>query len=443
MNQPPEQPQQQWPPQQPQQPQWMPPPQPQWAPQPQQAWQQPPQQPPQQPAQQPAQQPQPYQPPRPPGPSIGTHLKRAFDWNVAAIVPAPREQQILDARQVAPRLHGLFVWRRSTLIVALPVLLLSVVLAFWQAGHNDVSGLTGFGKLLNWLPAIALLFAPLGALLVLRNWTELRRTSKSLLVCWILSIAIPLFVALMPLTFLVDVSGARENIKLNGTASDLQAFDAEVLIARLGLAIQFALTLLPVVLSIPGGVLKGAGRIKSLFPSAALPGWFLVAVAPFYSLFMVVVFVLVDQLVGDGLLLVAVAVLAFTPWLFVIHRKVYGRPLSTEESRTELARASRGGGWLTLAAIALLVIYVFKAKVGDKHVVGANSDSATFTYVQVLRTVGEVLSRGMVTAVVFSTIFMYLVYAEWKTMTQLRPDIRHEHDEQIGALQHYLDSPTR
>jgi hypothetical protein len=227
-------------------------------------------------------------------------------------------------------------------------------------------------------------------------------------------------------------------VALNG--GDVQTFDAEVLLIRLGLAVQFALTLLPVVLSIPGGVLRGAGRIKSLFPAAALPGWFLVAVAPFYSLFMIVVFVLFDQIIGNALLLIAVGLLAFTPWLFVIHRKVYGRPLSTAEARTELARAGRWGGWLTLVGIVLLAIYALTAKVAGQHVVGSDSDTAFFTYVAVLRTVGEAISRGLVTAVVFSMIFLYVVYSEWRMTIEIAGDIKAEYDSQVRALERYMVS---
>ncbi|MDT4917094.1 MAG: hypothetical protein QOH89_1794 [Pseudonocardiales bacterium] len=447
----PQQPPQQPPPQRP--PPQQPPAQPQWQPTPasgewgpaqqhwpgqdqqhwpgqDQQWQNPPPPQPQQ-WQQPA-------PPVLPGPTFGTHLKRAFDWNVAKIVTAPREEQQLEAAGVERRLHGLYAWRRSTLLVALPVLLLSVVLNFVQAGQNDTSGLTGFGKLLNWLPAIALVFVPIGALIVLGNWTEIRRSSKRLLICWIISIAIPLFVALIPLDFLVDIGTRRQVILNNG--GDVRTFDAQVLLTRLGLAVKFALILLPVVLSIPGGVLKGAGRIKSLFPSASLPGWFIVAVAPFYSLFMIVVFVLIDQILGDAVLLVGIALLALAPWLFVIHRNVYGRPLSVAESDGELTRASRWGGWLTLGGIVFLAIFMIEGKVGQEHVVSGDSDKSFFTYVDVLRTVGEVLARGMVTAVVFSTIFLFLVYAEWRMMTQFTGDIKTEHDAQISALERYMVS---
>jgi hypothetical protein len=444
--QPPQPPQPQWqpPPPQPPQPQWDPPPPPQWEPTPQ--WQDPPPaqhwqgQPPQEQQWQGQPQQQWQQPATPviPGPTLGIHLKRAFDWNVAKIGTTPREEQQLDAAGVERRLHGLYVWRRSTLLIALPVLLLTVVLNFYNVAHNGTDGDTGFGALCAYLPPIALLFVPLGSIIVIRNWTEMRHSSKRLLVCWLISIAIPLFVALMPLEFRLDTGQLKGAVaQAGGTSKD---FEDVLLSLKVLSAVGFALTLLPVVLSIPGGVLKGAGRIKSLFPSAALPGWFLVAVAPFYSLFMIVVFVLLDQVVGNAVLLIGVALLAFAPWLYVIHRNVYGRPLSVDEADAELTRASRWGGWITWAGIALVVIFALSHKVGQRRVVGSNSNKAFFTYIDVLRTVSEVLARGMVTAVVFSTIFLFLVYAEWRTMTEFAGTLKSEHDAQISALERYMVS---
>jgi hypothetical protein len=446
VNQPPQQPGQ--PPQPPQQPgqppaqqwpaqQWPAAPQQQWAGQPQQQWAgQPPQPPqqqwgPQQGWQQPAQQQPQYAPPRIPGPGIGTHLKRAIDWNVAEIVATPREKQQLEALGIEPRLHGLFVWRRSSLIVAMPLLLVGVVLAFVQAADVELSGFNGLGKLWVFLPAIGLVFVPLGALGSIRSWTELRRTSKALIVCWVLSLVLPLSAALIPLDYVTDIG--RLEAAYGGSG---------VFALRLGLAVSFALTLLPVIVSVPGGVVKGAARVKSLFPSASLPGWFLVAVAPFYSLFMVIVFVLIDQLIGNGLLLLGVGLLAFAPWLYVVYRRVYGRPLSLAEARTELARASRFGGVITLGGMLLIIIFAFTRKVGGAHVLGSSDKDSIFTYIQVLRSLIEVLGRSIVTTVVFSSIFLTMILTDWRTMTEMRGEIKEEHDSQMRALQRYIDSPA-
>jgi len=373
----------------------------------------------------------------PPGPTLGTHLKRAFDWNLAEIVVTPKEQQQLAAAGVEPRMQGLFAWRRSTLLVALPLLLLSVVLSFVQAGQTELAGYTELGKLINWLPPIALAFVPLGAVIVIRNWTVMQRSSKTMIICWVISIAIPLLVALVPLDYVLDIDGQRQIYLANGYTND--DFNALVFISRLRKATVYALTLLPVVLSVPGGVIKGAGRAKSLFPSASLPGWFLVAVAPFYSMFMIVVFVLIDQIMGNGLLLLGVGLLAFTPWLFVINRRVYGRPLASAEAPAALARVSRPGGILTILGVSFVAIYMLTGHVQKTKVLGGDENKAYFTYVQVLRTLGEVFARSLVTTVVFSTIFVYLVFAEWRTMTQMHGGIKQEHDEQMRALQRYID----
>lgn len=110
--------------------------------------------------------------------------------------------------------------------------------------------------------------------------------------------------------------------------------------------------------------------------------------APIYSMFTVVVCVLIDQIVGNRLLLV-----------------------------------------------------------GSKQVMGSNSDSgadsAYFSYLEIGRTVLEVLARSIVTAVVFSVVFMQMIYAEWRTMRDMRPDIRVEHDREMGSLERYVLDPRR
>ena len=201
------------------------------------------------------------------------------------------------------------------------------------------------------------------------------------------------------------------------------------------------MTLLPVLITVPSGVLKGAARIKSLFPAAGLPGLFLVAVAPFYSLFTIVVFVLVEQMAGNGVLLVGVGLLAFSPWLFVIYRKTYGRPLSMAEAATELPRASRFGGILLFGGLAFIAIYVTTAKVNHRRVIGSGSD-AYFSYTDVLRALVEVVSRTMVTTVVFSAIVLSMVFAEWRVARSVRPEIQGEHDSQMRAIERYMTSPT-
>jgi hypothetical protein len=182
------------------------------------------------------------------------------------VIAPPREHEQLVAAGIQPRVHGLYVWRRSAMIIALPILLFSAVLSFIQAADlPDFS--TDFGNLIAFLPSVGLLFAPLGAMIVIKSWTNLPGSSKALLVCWSISIAIPVFCALVPFDFIFD-KGAAQIAKgyLN------QTFNYWLLTQRGNQASFASSLLLPVILSVPAGVLMGAGRIKSLFPAAAMPG---------------------------------------------------------------------------------------------------------------------------------------------------------------------------
>jgi hypothetical protein len=376
------------------------------------------------------------------GATLGMHFKRAIDWNVSDVVLSPREKAQLDAAGVVePRMQALLAWRRSTLLVSFPILVLGVVLSFIAAAkqNSDDSSLTGIGKLVEWLPSIALLLVPLGVLIVIGRWTELRSTSRALIICWALSIVVPLAAALLPIDVLIDV----DSLKAQATSADqLQEIEAIIFTGRISLAINYALTLLPVIITIPAGVIKGAGRVKFLFPAAALPGWFLVAVAPFYSLFLIVVFVLIDQIVGNVLLILGVGLLAFSPWLFVIKRRVYGRSMSIAEARQELPKAGRLGGLLTLGAFALIIIYLLTAKVAPSNmrVIGTDDKKSVFTVLQVLRTAVEVFGRNLVTSVVFCMIFLSMVFAEWRATQAMRPEVRAEHDMEMNALRRYTEA---
>jgi hypothetical protein len=408
-----------------------------------------------------------------------THLKRAIDWDVADVEVTRGEARRLSARGVDPRLQPLFAWRRSCMVVALPFLLVGVVLSFIEAkdrpsptsfATGNTGGYTSFGKLWSYAPSVGLLFAPIGVLIVLLTWTEIRRTSWVLTACWALSILIPLGAALVPLHYVVDLhalgsslgglgdlgggggdDGGLGDLGLGGDAGGLGGLggggagggdavtNGFVLATRIGLAINFATILLPVVVSVPGGVVKGAARIKSMFPAASLPGWFLVAVAPFYSLFMVVVFVLLDQLIGNGLLVIGVALLSFTPWLYVIYRKIYTRRLSGTEARVELSRASRLGGYVLVAGVIVVGIFLMTAKVAGEKVVDSHADGAVFTYLQIARTLTEVIGRALATTVVFSMIFVNMVFAEWRSQLTMSDAARAEHDTEMRTLGRYLE----
>lgn len=374
------------------------------------------------------------------GPGAWGHVRRALQWNVGGVRPAERELARLEAAGIRePRVQAMLVWRRSSLLVVLPVLLVSLALSIGDAASEDMSDYTPLGQFTIWMTPLALALVPLACAVLINNWTDVRATSHALVTMWAASVIIPLIAAIMPLDLVVDVASVR--LQIGDDPARLAELNAALGVTRLYAAASYSMNILPVIVSVPAGVLRGASRVKSLFPAASLPGWFLVAVAPFYSLFMIVVFVVIDQVVGNLVLVAAIALLAFSPWLFVINRKIYGRPMSTEEARTALPRAGRFGGWVTLAGFALVVLYAVTAQVDGKAVLGANHDDAHFTYLQVGHVVVDVLARNIVTSVVFCLIFLNMVYREWATVMNLRADIRREHDAEMLLLSRYAEGP--
>jgi hypothetical protein len=82
---------------------------------------------------------------------------------------------------------------------------LTISLAAWETIRGGLDGLTALGKISVWTPVVALALVPFGALVAIRRWTELQRTSKILVLCWVGSIVLPLVVALLPLELLIEL----------------------------------------------------------------------------------------------------------------------------------------------------------------------------------------------------------------------------------------------
>jgi hypothetical protein len=53
-----------------------------------------------------------------------------------------------------------------------------------------------------------------------------------------------------------------------------------------------------------------------------------------------------------------------------------------------------------------------------------------------------VFGRNLVTAVVFSMVFLSMVFAEWRAAQQVRPDIKAEHDMEMQALRRYAEDSS-
>lgn len=379
------------------------------------------------------------------GVTLIDHVKRAFSWRARSVRISDAERQKLVAAGVTePHVQGLAAWRRSALLLALPVLMAAFALSVVAAENEDTTQLTSLGRVLRWIPTIALGLVPAAALYCVVKWTNLKSTSRVLLIAWLGSIALPLMAALVPLDGWIDLDRLRLAVILDSTLKGtdpqiaLDQLDLDLLLVRIYLAVQYSVQLLPVLISIPAGVMKGALRTKALAPGSRFPGWFLVAVAPFYTLIIAIVFVLVDQLIGNGLLVLGVGLTAIVPLLFLLHRKTYTRPLSPAEADKELGRANRTGSIVTYVGIAFIVLYALTARFLGERIVGNNG---LLSVTMLVRSAVEYIGRRLVATVVFTIMFVYMTVADWR-LEQEDTD-RAEHDKEMRYLSEALSGPTQ
>lgn len=340
------------------------------------------------------------------------HALRAYSWQLSDAPMLDGEPERLEASGVTSEVAQRYIaWRRSALMVALPMLAVTSLLALTTLFAQETDALNSFGVLAVYVPLLVLIALPFAVGQSLRQWAELPSSSRTLALSWAVVTFLPIAVALAPPSWLIDTSQLAQDER----ASTL-------FILGIFLALSYALTLLPVVVSIPAGVMRGCLRVKGLLPMAVLPGWFLVAVAPFYSLLALIAFIVVIQLTGGTLLVLGVALFAFAPWLTVMDAGSYVRPLTSRAQIDRLALTQRRALYLSAGAVVLMLIWAVTttlptgANGDDQRLVGMG-DSAILQPWDLLRFVVEFAGRALLTAVVFAHVFLSITTRNWRDAT--------------------------
>ncbi|WP_395611863.1 hypothetical protein [Allosphingosinicella sp.] len=338
----------------------------------------------------------------------GLHIKRAFTWNLRALPVEPDEEAQLLARGVdEPDARRYLVWRRSVLLVVAIPTLVSALLAALGTFTTDMSAFSGTGVLLELLRLAALFVLPLTAWLAARAWDQHRRSRTILLRGWLVAFLTPLLLALVPFGWRLDLSGARGDMNAITQVNNL-----------LGLvgAISVYVTLMPAVLSLIPGVLRGCLRIKALLPQSVLPGLFLVAATPLYVLLFLVIFTTVNQVAGNMLLILGVLALLGAPLLYLINARTFTRPLHTEEEVARIGVVQKTVLVIVAVGVALIVIYAFTAEVLGKSLIGTSAMTSILRpwSPSLIQFPIEYIVRSLFTTVLVADLFMLMNLQLWR-----------------------------
>ena len=360
---------------------------------------------------------------------LGRHPRRASRGGVRGVQPSPAEQRALTAIGIDdPLMQGYMAWRRSLLLVAAPIAVFSGALATWDLATNySVRGLTPLGIVVSLIPSIAVLLLNVTTVIAALTWSNPRRSARTLNIGWAVSIAAPLVASVLPVNWLVTEE------RLNQFGPDTE------FVFRILISIEYAVVLLPTLLSFPAGVVRGAARIKSLLPSSTLAGWVLLILAPIYAVFFVVAVIIVEQLAGNGLLLAGIVLLAASPFVHLAGARLYIRPLTTDDEVRRLDRVQRRSGILTLLGVVMLVIWALTARFGDSRLIGSVADGALLDHKAALLRVVELVCRVLITTAVFSHLLLQVTDASWRFDRGFGdPDAYRRHEEQMTEVDRAL-----
>lgn len=389
-----------------------------------------------------------WQPPpaaRPPWLSFGDFVKRVFSWGPTVVTS--RERLALETAGVrAERLQHMLVWRRSVLIMILPVLILAFLLALLAAilftAEDDDTTFTGLGLFsFLWVPAITMAALAIGAVVAIVRWTELRLSMQVLFWSWLVATVVPLCTAIFPVSWVIDIPGIAAS---GEDANNTLAEESVEAIMGTTLALLFAVVLVPIIIGLAGGALRGARRTKSLFPATVLPGWFVIVVAPLYTIVMLTIFAVVSPVLGSGQLTIGVLLLALAPLVYIIFRGQYTRPMTRVEAPQVLSRISLLSLGISLAGMALIVTFVVTGEVFGSKILGTPSQSdegtAWFSYVETIQMGLNLFVRYHLSAVVMCFLFASIAHREWQTTTVMGEDVKREHEADMRSLRRFDDA---
>lgn len=369
-----------------------------------------------------------------------THLARAFTWNLGRVAPSQSEAERLAADGLTdPTAQRYAVWRRSLLLVAAAVSGVAFALAVVDVATGGVGEYTTFGKGLEvaWLAAAGAL--PLAALVGAVRWAKPKSGAALLVAAWAATFLLPFVYALLPVGLIYHVQPVTPESVTKLTAkpapaattppskeddedddekpdSKLTPVDPAVLekaVAMEETLVEFVLSgsgyllLLPAVMSLIPGAVNGCLRVKALLPTAQLPGWLLVTVAPAFLLFWLVLLTVANHAARSPLLVFGVLLWAGSPTLYSVFGRVFVRPHLTDADAARIGGVKRIVGITGLAGIALLAAFALTGKVSGLRVVGFDRAAAVSTKLDAMADDDEIGLEEIQTAVAESKSVVY------------------------------------
>ena len=241
--------------------------------------------------------------------SLGRAVLRAVRMRIEPDEITHNERMALLENGVTdPNLMAFLGWRRSVLVLVAIALIPLTLLRFIDAAKDTLPG--GL-KMIIIVPAIAEAFLCAVCWLQLRNWTKWPQQRRTLFRAWLVFMATPFLVFLIPMEGIIDgvvrdQLGGPQFAEFGGDPRVAQITMA----LKAGLSIYALMTLAPKAVSLLAGTIRAGIVTKMLFPGTAGPGWIVVFSAPIYTLMVFTLLIVPYQITGSGWYISAMLALA-------------------------------------------------------------------------------------------------------------------------------------
>jgi len=300
---------------------------------------------------------------------------RAFRLRIEPNEITPAEQKALLASTppvTDPHMQAFLAWRRSILFIVAFALIPLAGLRLWDALKDDWPDQLRFIAL---VPACAEIFLCIVCWWQLKNWSHWRQQRRSLFRAWLLFMAAPFFVFLVPMDGIIE-GIVRDQIGAGGgevidAIGENQVAATAIIGLKAAIAITALLTLAPKAVSLLAGTVRAGIVTKMLFPGTAGPGWLVVLSAPIYTLFVFTLLIVPYQLTGSGWYVGAMVGLMTAQ--IALGRAGYrlAKPMSHEEAvgLVAKARAAYLVAMLVFAACLIVALGTMAKSLGVETIV--------------------------------------------------------------------------
>ena len=364
------------------------------------------------------------------------HFGRGFGWDLQAMSVSPQERERLAADGITDETAQRYLgWRRSLLLLVIAPTALNALLNTITSVADGFDGLSPFGVLAMVLFILTPYALPAAAVAAALLWTRPRLSHRLVLGGWAVAFLTPVLIALCPLAWLMKADFTDMDPSFREAAEEAVGVAAGIL-AGFG----YYVALMPTVLSLIPGMLRGSVRIKGLLPESTLPGWFLVAGAPLYALLLLVSFIAINQMLGNALLLLSILLLLAAPLLYVIRADLFIQPLTSATEKRAIGIVQ----WIFFGVVAqgvlLLIIYLFTKKVGATHLVGFSARTSLMRPWKILQFYLDYLGRSLFITVLAADLLLRACLAAWRIQGDFaKKEEAPEFDRRMGQL----DQATR